>query len=553
MRLKHLFRRLLAMVLALAILPLSLAMAAAPGETVYIPIPYYVNGIIALTRVRVTFSLTDGLSYGGANGGNHQVMLPVSPPSPQGVVYLPVTVNANAPGMGDQMVDITQVVGGDDSGLDTAGNPATHTIQVTNHVHSYGPWVVVNPPSYEATGLERRVCIHDESHVETRVIPKKAIIWGDWQVVRQATCTQEGLEERVALGDASLKETRALPMLPHQEATAWIVTKLPTFEAKGLKILQCKVGGETLITMTIPAQAVPAWTRSPLDAAGPGGSKGPVSISLAKEGSKVIRLVDQAGTIMGKLVVMVQNGQVTFNYEIFPPFTATGGNVSLSDPQRGAMVLPFNETFSIPRDLGGKTRFDVYVSLEAENPEALAKLTSPNPLVMPNVPMQTIDISTAMGSASMTTVSGSDVNNMNKDELMALLPLIEKTAEGQNDAAAQAKVQDMMAKAQNLLTQADSMSEAARKRSIDAILNAAIQMMASIPQSTGTGSEQVNKAGQDANTPTWNIKDLMQTQINLEEEGTEDSKAKVDEMIKEIIKNLNELTNTLRVWENTLK
>ena len=418
----------------------------------------------------------------------------------------------------------------------------------------WGEWKAVTPATYEATGLERRVNTLDEAKFEEREIPKKEIIWGEWQLVRQATCTQEGLEERVALEDASYKQTRALPTAPHQPNNTWFVTKFPDFETEGMKILRCKVGGEILKTEKIPVQALPSWSRGSLRVTDTSGTDGAPRISLAKERSRVLSLVDDGGTIMGKLVVLVQKGQVTFTYEIFPPFTATGGNLSLSDPQRGTMALPFNKPFSIARDLGGQTHFDLYVSLQAENPQALAELTSPSPPVqppmafIPNAPTPTFG-----GDIRIATGRGDEVNNVNMDDLTAFQTLMENTAEAQNDAAAQAKVQDMMAKAQNLLTQADSMDEAARKRSIDAILSAAIQINASIPQSTGTGSEQVNKAGQDASTPAWNDKDMMQAQINLEQEGTQDSNAKIDERIKDIIKYLSDLTNTQRTWEKTLK
>ena len=600
MNTKRVSSRLIALILALALLPLSLAEAAAPGDTVHIPVPYYINGTIALTRVRVSFSLTDGLSYGGENGGLHEVMLPVSPPSPSGTVYLPILVNANAAAMGDQMVDIYQVVGGDDSGLDTAGEPAIHTIQVSEHSHVFGPWEIVTMPTWTATGTEQRVCSLDASHVETRdiplltedqfgpwtpvkaatyeekgleertwnynstlkesreipvlpiiwgewqtvtpatyeaaglerrvntldaakfeerEIPKKQIIWGEWQTVTPATCTQEGLEKRVAVNDTSRTETRALPRIPHQEEAAWIVTVLPTFEQEGLRILRCKIGGETLKTERIPMSVKPAWTRSNLVAAGPEGTSGAPLINLARDGSQTLRLVDEKGTIMGRLIALVQNGLVTFSYDIFPPFTATGDTFSLSDPQRGTMVLPFNKTFSIAKDLGGWTSFTLYVNLQAENPEALAKQTSSDP-TMPTMAELPIDQTMFTGDINNETSS------LNADVLLGLKALMDQTALAQKEATDQTKLQDMQAKVESLLNQSDSITETATERFTSAILDAAIQLQAGFSQLTNTG-----QAAQSAS----------------DQEKTQNYDAKVEEMRETITEYLRKMTEALNL------
>ena len=680
MNTKRVSSRLIALILALALLPLSLAEAAAPGDTVHIPVPYYINGTIALTRVRVSFSLTDGLSYGGENGGLHEVMLPVSPPSPSGTVYLPILVNANAAAMGDQMVDIYQVVGGDDSGLDTAGEPAIHTIQVSEHSHVFGPWEIVTMPTWTATGTEQRVCSLDASHVETRdiplltedqfgpwtpvkaatyeekgleertwnynstlkesreipvlpiiwgewqtvtpatyeavglerrvntldaakfeereipkkqiiwgawqtvtpatyeaaglerrentldadkfeereipkkqiiwgewqtvtpatyeavglerrvntldaakfeerEIPKKQIIWGEWQTVTPATCTQEGLEKRVAVNDTSRTETRALPRIPHQEEAAWIVTVLPTFEQEGLRILRCKIGGDTLKTERIPMSVKPAWTRSNLVAAGPEGTSGAPLINLARDGSQTLRLVDEKGTIMGRLIALVQNGLVTFSYDIFPPFTATGDTFSLSDPQRGTMVLPFNKIFSIAKDLGGWTSFTLYVNLQAENPEALAKQTSSNP-TMPTMAELPIDQTMFTGDINNETSS------LNADEWLGLQALMDQTALAQKEATDQTKLQDMQAKVESLLNQSDSITETATERFTSAILDAAIQLQAGFSQLTNTG-----QAAQSAS----------------DQEKTQNYDAKVEEMRETLTEYLRKMTEALNL------
>ena len=560
MNTKRVSSRLIALILALALLPLSLAEAAAPGDTVHIPVPYYINGTIALTRVRVSFSLTDGLSYGGENGGVHEVMLPVSPPSPSGTVYLPILVNANAAFMGDQMVDIYQVVGGDESGLDTAGDQAIHTIQVSEHSHVFGPWEIVTMPTWTATGTEQRVCSLDASHVETRDIPlltedqfgpwtpvKAAtyeekgleertwnynstlkesreipvlpIIWGEWQTVTPATCTQEGLEKRVAVNDTSRTETRALPRIPHQEEATWIVTVLPTFEQEGLRILRCKIGGETLKTERMPMSVKPAWTRSNLVAARPEGTGGAPLINLATEGSQTLRLVDEKGTIMGRLIALVQNGQVTFSYDIFPPFTATGDTFSLSDPQRGTMVLPFNKIFSIAKDLGGWTSFTLHVNLQAENPEALAKQTSSNP-TMPTMAELSIDQTMFTGDINNETSS------LNADEWLGLQALMDQTALAQKEATDQTKLQDMQAKVESLLNQSDSITETATERFTNAILDAAIQLQAGFSQLTNTG-----QAAQSAS----------------DQEKTQNYDAKVEEMRETITEYLRKMTEALNL------
>lgn len=76
----------------------------------------------------------------------------------------------------------------------TCGHRVTETIPAAGH--DWGEWYVITAASEEADGLEGRSCMRDESHTETRVIPKFAHKHTMEKTARkEATCTQEGISE----------------------------------------------------------------------------------------------------------------------------------------------------------------------------------------------------------------------------------------------------------------------------------------------------------------------------------------------------------------------
>lgn len=58
--------------------------------------------------------------------------------------------------------------------------------------HAYGDWEVVKAATNTEDGEWKRVCAHNEKHVETLTIPKGGHIWDDGTVKKAATCTTEG-------------------------------------------------------------------------------------------------------------------------------------------------------------------------------------------------------------------------------------------------------------------------------------------------------------------------------------------------------------------------
>ena len=60
--------------------------------------------------------------------------------------------------------------------------------------HDWGEWIVITEPTNEEEGLERRVCSHDETHVEERAIPVHSHNETTLELVaaKEASCTEAG-------------------------------------------------------------------------------------------------------------------------------------------------------------------------------------------------------------------------------------------------------------------------------------------------------------------------------------------------------------------------
>ncbi|MBR2044418.1 MAG: dockerin type I repeat-containing protein [Clostridia bacterium] len=107
--------------------------------------------------------------------------------------------------------------------------------------HCWGEWEVVTPAGEGTMGLERRVCEHDENHIEERAIAAHEHTFGDWisadcnvhykectdencqkieevkhnlvgTVVKMPTLTEEGQKE-FACTECSYKEIRSMPRI----------------------------------------------------------------------------------------------------------------------------------------------------------------------------------------------------------------------------------------------------------------------------------------------------------------------------------------------------
>jgi hypothetical protein len=89
-------------------------------------------------------------------------------------------------------------------------------IGFTDHVHQWGAWTRAIEPDC-LSGLDRRTCSVDSSHIESRTVPAtQAHVWGAWTTTTPATTTSEGIETRTCTNVASRphSETRRIPILP---------------------------------------------------------------------------------------------------------------------------------------------------------------------------------------------------------------------------------------------------------------------------------------------------------------------------------------------------
>lgn len=93
--------------------------------------------------------------------------------------------------------------------------------------HDYEEWVVTIPATCEVSGVETRMCSHDNSHTETRVIEAIGHDWGKWVVERAATEKEEGSEIRTCNNNANHIETRVIPKREHVHS----LTKIDKLEA----------------------------------------------------------------------------------------------------------------------------------------------------------------------------------------------------------------------------------------------------------------------------------------------------------------------------------
>ena len=85
--------------------------------------------------------------------------------------------------------------------------------------HDWGDWIVTTAATCEEDGLEKRICSHDSTHVETRVVPAT----GHTVVVDAAvaaTCTQTGFTEgsHCSVCDKVLVAQEVVPVLGHDWA-----------------------------------------------------------------------------------------------------------------------------------------------------------------------------------------------------------------------------------------------------------------------------------------------------------------------------------------------
>ena len=118
--------------------------------------------------------------------------------------------------------------------------------------HDYGNWETTKEPTCTAKGVQTRVCSRDASHKETRDLDPLGHVWGDWTVTKQPTCTVKGTETRTCGRDASHAETRDIDPIGHKWDNGKVTTPA-TCDKDGVKTYACQNDPSHTKTEPIPA------------------------------------------------------------------------------------------------------------------------------------------------------------------------------------------------------------------------------------------------------------------------------------------------------------
>ena len=124
--------------------------------------------------------------------------------------------------------------------------------------HAWGEWEEVSAATCTEKGEEKRVCKHDDSHVETREIPAKGHTPGDVKVenLKEATCDKEGSYDEVVRCTSCEKVLSSNHIVLNPIGHKWdegTITKKPTCEDDGERIFICVNDPEHKTSEEIPA------------------------------------------------------------------------------------------------------------------------------------------------------------------------------------------------------------------------------------------------------------------------------------------------------------
>jgi transglutaminase-like putative cysteine protease len=108
--------------------------------------------------------------------------------------------------------------------------------------HAYGDWAVETAATCEGTGTEQRVCVHDASHVETRITDALGHDYDNGVVAKQATCKENGVMTYTCKNDASHTYTTEISNagIAHTYGE-WTIDTPATCETAGVKSRTCSV------------------------------------------------------------------------------------------------------------------------------------------------------------------------------------------------------------------------------------------------------------------------------------------------------------------------
>jgi uncharacterized repeat protein (TIGR02543 family) len=130
----------------------------------------------------------------------------------------------------------------------------TRTIGINPSAHKWGSWVTTRHPTCSDVGVEQRTCQNNSGHKETRNLGKNSTAhrWGPWVTTRHPTCSDVGVEQRTCQNNSGHKETRNFG----KNSTAhkwgpWVVTVQPTATKNGTEQRTCQYNPSHKETRTI--------------------------------------------------------------------------------------------------------------------------------------------------------------------------------------------------------------------------------------------------------------------------------------------------------------
>jgi uncharacterized repeat protein (TIGR02543 family) len=124
--------------------------------------------------------------------------------------------------------------------------------------HSWGAFIVTKAATTTATGIKTSTCTHNAAHTKTEVIPKHVHSWGKWTTTKKATCTAAGTQTHTC-STCDAKATRSIAALGHSWG-AYKVTKVATTTTTGVKTSTCTHNSAHKKTASIPKH-VHSWGK----------------------------------------------------------------------------------------------------------------------------------------------------------------------------------------------------------------------------------------------------------------------------------------------------
>ncbi len=204
----------------------------------------------------------------------------------------------------------------------TYGCGKTKTETVAKLGHDYDDGVVTTPATCTKDGVKTYTCKNDANHTKTEKIDKLGHDYDDGVVTTEPTCTKDGEKTYTCKNDASHTKTEKIDKLGH-EWGEWVVTKPLTEKEDGEQQRTCGRCGE-VETKVISHRADYYMTVCSAgirfrDLENPLTNEWYMftPIDLSVEGEQTFDLVAGNIHVIGKVTVLVQDGNVTVDYQLF--------------------------------------------------------------------------------------------------------------------------------------------------------------------------------------------------------------------------------------------